>query len=262
MTIEALMPDGKALQCGTSHNLGQGFATMFGIRFKGKDEQEHVPWQTSWGFSTRLIGALIMMHSDDKGLVIPPRVATQKAVVVPIVFDKQKEQIMKKAREIEKKLSAFGAFVDEREYSPGWKFSEWEMKGIPLRIEIGPKDLEKKQVTLVRRDTGKKENVVENDVEKAVTKALEEMQNGLFMKAKKFLDARIDSAKTLKELKEKISEGKMVRAYLVDEPDAEALVKDATGGATSRIVEESVQEGNCIQTGKKTKTVMLFAKAY
>ena len=262
MTIEALMPDGKALQCGTSHNLGQGFAKMFGIRFKGKDEQEHVPWQTSWGFSTRLIGALIMLHGDDKGFVMPPRVARQKVVIVPIIFDENREAIMMKAREIEKRLSVFGAFVDEREYSPGWKFSEWEMKGVPLRLEIGPKDIEKKQVTLVRRDTGRKESIAEKDIEKIVLAILETMQKEMLLKARKFLDASIDSAKTLKELKEKISEGKMVSIYLVDESDVEALVKEATGGATSRILEESEKEGICIQTGKKTKTVMLFAKAY
>src|SRR3989338_637819 len=262
MTIEALMPDGKALQCGTSHNLGQGFAKMFGIRFKGKDEQEHVPWQTSWGFSTRLIGALVMLHGDDKGLVIPPRVARQKIVIVPIIFDENREAIMMKAREIEKRLSVFGAFVDGREYSPGWKFSEWEMKGVPLRLEIGPKDIEKKQVTLVRRDTGRKESIAEKDIEKIVLAILETMQKEMLLKARKFLDASIDSAKTLKELKEKISEGKMVSIYLVDESDVEALVKEATGGATSRILEESEKEGICIQTGKKTKTVMLFAKAY
>ena len=235
---------------------------MFGIRFKGKDEQEHVPWQPSWGFSTRLIGALIMVHGDDKGFVMPPRVARQKVVIVPIVFDEQRESILKKSREIEKKLSVFGAFVDEREYSPGWKFSEWEMKGVPLRLEIGPKDIEKKQVTLVRRDNGKKESISEKDIEKTVAMTLETMQKEMLAKAKKFLDASIDSAKTLKELKERISEGKMVRAYFVDESDVEALVKEATGGATSRIVEESDKEGTCIQTGKKTKTVMLFAKAY
>jgi len=169
---------------------------------------------------------------------------------------------MMKAREIEKRLSVFGAFVDEREYSPGWKFSEWEMKGVPLRLEIGPKDIEKKQVTLVRRDTGRKESIAEKDIEKIVLAILETMQKEMLLKARKFLDASIDSAKTLKELKEKISEGKMVSIYLVDESDVEALVKEATGGATSRILEESEKEGICIQTGKKTKTVMLFAKAY
>src|SRR3989344_3250723 len=168
MTVEALMPDGKALQCGTSHNLGQGFAKTFGIRFKGIDEKEHIPWQTSWGFSTRLIGAITLLHGDDKGLVLPPRVARQKIVIVPIFTSENKEKIIGAALAIKKNLSGLGSFVDEREYSPGWKFSEWEMKGVTLRLEIGPKDLEKKQVTLVRRDSGKKEQVSEKDVEKSV----------------------------------------------------------------------------------------------
>ena len=262
MTIEALMPDGKALQCGTSHNLGQGFAKTFNIRFKGNDEKEQIPWQTSWGFSTRLIGAIAMVHGDDKGLVIPPRIARQKVAIIPIMFDEHKDALLKKAHEVQKKLAALGAFVDEREYSPGWKFSEWELKGIPLRIEIGPKDLEKKHVVLVRRDTGKKEQVPEKEIEKVVLSTLEAMQKELFVKAKKFLDVHIDSAKTMKELQEKLAEGKLVRVYLVDEPDVEEAVKEATGGATSRIVEESSQEGECIQTGKKTTTQMLFAKAY
>ncbi|MEK6825491.1 MAG: proline--tRNA ligase [Nanoarchaeota archaeon] len=261
-TIEALMPDGKALQCGTSHNLGQGFAKTFGIRFKGSDEKEHVPWQTSWGFSTRLIGAVAMVHGDDKGLVIPPKVARNKVVIVPIVFDENKKQILAKAQEISHKLADFGAFVDDRELSPGRKYSEWELKGVPLRIEIGPKDLEKKQVTLVRRDTGKKESVSEKDIDKTLEKMLDVMQKDLFEKAKEFLHSRIDSAKNISELKKKIEEGKMVKAYAVNELSVEEAIKNSTGGATSRIIEESAKEGVCIQTGKKTKTVMLFAKAY
>ncbi len=262
MTIEALMPDGKALQCGTSHNLGQGFGKTFNISFKGKDEKDYIPWQTSWGFSTRLIGAMILLHGDDKGLVIPPRVAKQKIVVVPIILGDKKEQILDKANEIVKKLTNLGSFLDDREYSPGWKFSEWEMKGIPLRIEIGPKDLEKKQVTLVRRDNGKKESVLEKDIEKVVNATLELMQKDLFAKANQFLDSHIDSAKDIKELKEKLKEKKMVRVYAVNEKLVEEAIKEATGGATSRIVEESNKEGICIQTGEKTKTLMMFAKAY
>src|SRR3989344_4547306 len=151
-TIEALMPDGKALQMGTSHNLGQGFAKSFGIKFKDRNENLGIPWQSSWGISTRLIGAVILMHGDDKGLVLPPKVAENKIVVVPILFKEKNKDIIKKARILEKKLSEFGAFIDSREeYSAGWKFNEWEMKGIPIRIEIGPNDLKKKQIILVRR---------------------------------------------------------------------------------------------------------------
>jgi len=262
MAVEALMPDGKALQCCTSHNLGQGFAKTFGIRYKGTDEKEHIPWQTSWGFSTRLIGAITLLHGDDKGLVLPPRVARQKVVIVPIFSGENKEKILAASRVIQKKLVHLSAFVDDHEYSPGWKFSEWEMKGVPLRLEIGPKDLEKKQVTLVRRDTGEKEQISEKDVEKIVVATLEAIQRDLFAKAKKFLESHIDSAKNLKELKEKLKERKMVWVYAVDEKVVEEAIKETTEGATSRIVEESEKEGVCIQTGKNTRTRMLFAKAY
>ena len=262
LTIEALMPDGKALQMGTSHNLGQGFAKAFGISFKGEDEKDHRPWQTSWGFSTRLIGAVIMMHGDDNGLVLPPKVARNKVVIVPILFEDTQEGVLKKAKALQKELSKFNVILDERDYSPGWKFNEWEMKGIPLRIEIGPKDMEKKQVTIVRRDTGEKESVPEKAVEKRVGELLDGIQKNLFAKAKKILDSRMGEAKSMKELKEKIEEKKIVRAYMVDESAVEEKIKEATGGATSRIIVESEKEGVCVQSGKKTKTVAYFARSY
>lgn len=156
-TIEALMPDGKALQMGTSHNLGQGFAKAFGIEFLDRDGKSQVPWQNSWGFSTRLIGAVVMVHADNKGLVLPPRLAANKLVIVPILFEKTKGKVLKKAKDLKKKLASFNPILDDRDsYSAGWKFNEWELKGIPIRLEVGPKDLAKKQVVLVRRDTAKK----------------------------------------------------------------------------------------------------------
>lgn len=261
-TIEALMPDGKALQCGTSHNLGQGFAKSFGIEFLGEDEEKHHPWQTSWGFSTRLIGAMIMVHGDDKGLVLPPKVAENKAVIVPIIFEDSKQKVMQKAQELKKKLSSYNVILDDREYSPGWKYSEWELKGIPLRIEIGPKDLLAKKVMIVRRDTGKKESVNEKDVSKRIDEMLDEMQKDMFNKAKEFLDKSVDSAKTLKELKDKLDDGKVVRVYMINDKKAEQALKDETGGATSRIIEESAKAGVCIKTGNKTNTLAYFAKAY
>ena len=205
MAIESLMIDGKALQMGTSHNLGQGFARVFDVKFKDRNEKEQYAWQTSWGFSTRLIGALVMVHGDDKGLVLPPRIAEQKAVIVPILFDDSRDKVLKKCNEMKNKLGKFNAFVDSREgYSPGWKFNEWELKGVPLRIEIGPKDLEKKQAVLVRRDNGKKEIVKEKDIANKVELILEDIQNNLFSKAKKFLNSSIDNAKDMKELKKKL----------------------------------------------------------
>src|SRR3989338_5455088 len=175
-TIESLMPDGRALKMGTSHNLGKGFAKAFGIKFLDKNEKYQIPWQSSWGMSTRLIGSIILTHGDDKGLVLPPKIAKKKIVIVPIIFKEKNAKITKKADEINKKLSEFSSFVDSREeYSAGWKFNEWEMKGIPIRIEIGPRDVEKKQVVLVRRDSGKKEIVKESQLVKKVPKVLDDI---------------------------------------------------------------------------------------
>ncbi|MEX0920753.1 MAG: proline--tRNA ligase [Candidatus Pacearchaeota archaeon] len=263
MTIEALMPDGKCLQCGTSHNLGQNFSKSFKVSFKNENEEDQYAWQTSWGFSTRLIGALIMIHGDDKGLVLPPKVAENKIVVVPILFEKTKSKTLKKAKEISKKLKKFNPFLDDREeYSPGWKFNEWELKGIPLRIEIGPKDIANKQVVVVRRDTGTKEIVKERNLKNKIPEILEEIQKSLFKKAKKFLDENIVEANSIKELKSKIKEGKIVKAYFSNNKETEKLIKDFTDGATSRIVKESTKLGKCIQTGKKTNTLGYFAKSY
>ncbi|MDD5700308.1 MAG: proline--tRNA ligase, partial [Candidatus Nanoarchaeia archaeon] len=256
MTIEALMPDGKALQCGTSHNLGQGVAKSFGISYLGKDAKQNTPWQTSWGFSTRLIGAMIMVHGDDRGLVIPPRIARNKVVIVPIYFEDSKEKVLKKVKEVGRELEKFGVIVDDREgYSPGWKFSEWEMKGIPIRIEIGPKDMEKKQAVLVRRDSGKKEVVSEKDVAKKVALELESMQKEMFSRAEKFLKLHITEAKSMTELKKKTEEGNIVKAYFADERGVEDEIKTITGGATSRIVETAKKEGVCVFSGKKTNSV-------
>src|SRR3990167_9238129 len=145
-TIESLMPDGRSLQCGTSHNLGQDFAKSFKISFLGRNEKPQIPWQNSWGISTRLIGALVMVHGDDKGLVLPPNVAYNKVVIIPIVFEDNKDIILRKAKEIYQLLKSFNPIMDDRDnYSAGWKFNEWELKGIPLRIEIGPRDIKEKQ---------------------------------------------------------------------------------------------------------------------
>lgn len=261
-TIEALMPDGKALQCGTSHNLEQGFSKVFNITFLDeKGEKQHV-YQTSWGFTTRLIGALIMVHGDDKGLILPPKIAPNQIVIIPILFDKTKEKTIKKANEIKNKLSKFNPLLDERtEYSPGFKFNEYELKGIPLRIEIGPRDLEKNQVTVARRDTGEKISVPEKELEKKVEELLNNIQKNLFEKAKKFLDSRIDSAKTLEELKEKIKQGKIVKAYFLNDIKIEEQIKAETG-ATSRIIEETKKEGVCIMSGKKSNIIGYFADSY
>ena len=263
MTLEALMPDGKALQMGTSHNLGQGFARSFDVQFEDQEKHKQHVWQTSWGVSTRMIGAVCMVHGDDNGLVIPPRLAREKVVVVPIVFKGQGDEVLKAARAVGKKLAKFGAFVDDRlEYSPGWKFHEWEMKGVPLRVEIGPKDIEKKQVVLVRRDTGAKKDVKVKDLVQRIGEALEDMQSEMFKKAKEFLESRMDSAKTLSELVKKVEQGKIVRVFMKDDVEVEGVVKDATGGAVSRIVEDVSEQGKCVGCGEVVSTQALVARNY
>jgi len=263
LTIEALMPDGKALQCGTSHNLGQGFAKVFNVEFLDEKEKIQHAWQTSWGFSTRLIGGVIMTHGDDKGLILPPKIAENKIVIIPILFDKTKKQVLKKAEEIKEKLSKYNPILDNREdYSPGFKYNEYELKGIPIRIEIGPRDLEKNQVTLVKRDTLEKQPIKISELEKQIPIILEDIQKNLFNKAKKFLNSRIDSAKSIKELNEKLKQGKIVKVYMLDNEKIEDLIKDLTGGATSRIIEQVKQKGKCIQSDKETNTIAYISKAY
>lgn len=261
LTMEAIMPDGKALQMGTSHNLGQNFAKSFNVMFKDKNEEDQYVWQTSWGFSTRLIGALTMVHGDDKGLIIPPKVATNKIVIVPILFEDSRSKVLEHCRNLANHLKEYGAFVDESDKSPGWKFSEWEMKGIPLRIEIGPKDLEKKQVIFVRRDNNKKEIVADKDILNTVQKTLDEIQKDLYLNARKMLESKMDSARDVKQLIKKLDEGKFVKVFMIDDKKVEEKLKEETG-ANSRIVEEDSAEGECIITGNKTKTVAYVARNY
>ncbi|MEK6826366.1 MAG: proline--tRNA ligase [Nanoarchaeota archaeon] len=265
LSIDALMPDGKALQMGTSHNLGQDFAKSFNIRFLGKDEKEHVPWQNSWGISTRLIGAMVMTHGDDKGLVIPPNIATTKIVIIPIFNEKTKEKILKKANEIKNKLNKYNPILDDRDYTPGWKYNEWELKGIPIRIEIGPKDLEKKQVVLVRRDTSQKKSVKITNLLKEAEKTLKDIQDSLFNKAKKLLDQNTVYAKSLSDLKKAIQNRKLAKIPWCGSVECEDNIKDQTEGA--KIINipfeqpKSIKD-NCAYCNKKAKNIVHVAKSY
>ena len=267
-TMESIMPDGKALQMGTSHNLGQGFARAFGITYKGKDMKEMTPWQNSWGVSTRLIGALVMMHSDNKGLVLPPKVAATQVVIVPILFEDTREKVMKAARDIAIELQKVGirANVDERDgYSPGWKFNEWEMKGIPVRIEIGPKDLEKQHCVVVRRDIGKKEFIALDAVKKEMPKILDAMQKDLFAKAEKHVKSSIGSATNWQEFMDAINNKKMVRVFFHESEELEAEIKEKTSGVTTRCIPFDAKDAKgkkCFYSGKPATTEVLFAKNY
>ncbi|MBN2127287.1 MAG: proline--tRNA ligase [Candidatus Diapherotrites archaeon] len=261
-TLEALMPDGKALQMGTSHNLGQNFSKTFKISFLGKDKKEHLAWQNSWGFSTRLLGAIIMVHGDNKGIVVPPKIAREKIVIVPILFEASKEKVLMKAKELNEKLKKFNSFIDEREeYSAGFKFNEWELKGIPLRLELGPKDLEKNQCILVKRNSGEKKAIKLNDVEKEIEKALNEIHKEMFLKAEKFLKENIVKANSWNEFIKAIEGKKMVECIHCLSPECEEEIKNTTTASSRCIPFNSKEKGKCIKCGKEGKKV-LFAKAY
>jgi len=268
MTLEAMMPDGKALQMGTSHNLGQNFSKVFSIKFMDRDEKEHYVWQTSWGISTRIIGAMVMVHGDDRGLVLPPRIAPVQAVVIPIPYKAaETDKIMNKAKEIYKRLQRAGvsSILDDREeYTPGWKFNDWELKGVPVRVEIGPKDVKNNQATLARRDTLERMTVKDEEIEKVVLKLLDEIQQNLFNRAKKFLEERITPVKTYDEFKKVMMEkGGFIKASWCLSPQCEEKIKEETG-ATIRLIplEKEKPFSNCIYCGAEAKEVVYFAKSY
>jgi len=267
-TLEAVMPDGKALQMGTSHNLGQNFSKVFDIKFIGEDEKEHYVWQTSWGISTRVIGAMVMVHGDDKGLIIPPKVAPIQAVIVPIPYKTaDSSAIFAKAHEIHDKLDKAGisTIVDDRkEYTPGWKFNDWELKGVPLRVEIGPRDVANGQVTLARRDAFKKIVVNDEEVVETVKRLLDEIQRNLFNRARKFLEEHITTVKSYDEFKEVLrTKGGFIKASWCGSRECERKIKEETG-ATIRLIPFEREEpvSNCIYCGGKAKELVYFARSY
>jgi len=266
-TIEALMADGKALQAGTTHNLGQHFAKAFGIRFEDKDQKLKYAWQTSWGVSSRLIGALVMTHGDDSGLIIPPMVAPIHLVIVPIPASGWEERVLSKAEELEKTLKEAGFRVKadlRTTYSPGWKFSEWELKGVPMRLEVGPKDIEKNQVVLVRRDNREKIFIPQNEMIEKVGIILKEIQKDLFARALKFREENTHQVESYDEFKEVIkNKGGFIRAFWCGDSACEEKVKEETT-ATIRCIPLSAPEedGKCIRCGKQARKRVYFAKAY
>lgn len=267
-TFEAIMPDGKALQMGTSHNLGQNFSKAFEIKFIGEDEKNHYVWQTSWGITTRLIGALVMVHGDDRGLVLPPEIAPYQVVIIPIFYKEiERNLILNKAKEVFKKLKENGisTVLDDRaEYTPGWKFNQWELKGVPIRIEIGPRDIEKKQVVAARRDTFERIAVKEEELINTMNGVLKEIQDNLFNRAKKFLDEHITSVKTYDEFKKVLRrKGGFIRACWCSNQTCEEKIKEETG-ATIRLIPFEKEEifSTCVYCGGETKEVVYFARAY
>jgi len=264
-TLEALMHDGKALQSATSHFFGDGFAKAFDVQFVNQNNELQVGFETSWGLSSRIIGAIIMVHGDDSGLVLPPRIAPTKVRVIPIA--QQKEGVLDKAREIlaDVREAGFTADIDETDKMPGWKFSEQEMVGIPLRIEIGPKDLANGQAIVVRRDTREKTIVPIEEIPSRLGEILETMQQDMYNKAKSFLDSHIGSAVNMEEMKEKFqSSPGFIKAMWCGDAECEEEIKAETGGATTRCIpanEEHLSDV-CVCCGKPAKHMVYFGKAY
>ncbi len=266
-SIEALMGDGKALQAGTSHNLGQHFAKVFDIKFLDEDQKEKYAWQTSWGVSTRLIGAIIMVHGDDYGLILPPRIAPVQTVIIPIFKKNTKEKVLEVAKEIGNKLKEeVRVELDDREeYTPGWKFNEWELKGVPLRIELGPRDIEKESVVLVRRDTREKIVCKMNNIREKVKELLETIQKDLFLKAKRFTEENTRIIEDYEEFKKTIEEKRgFIVAPWCGDPECEEKIKAETKATIRNIPFEKVvdKKGKCIYCGKETDMYVYFARAY
>jgi prolyl-tRNA synthetase len=266
--IEALMQDGKALQAGTSHFLGQNFAKAFDVTFTNKDGLLENVWATSWGVSTRLIGALIMAHSDDKGLVLPPKLAPIQIVIIPIYkSEKELEAISIKAKEIKASFEALGLSVkyDDRDtQKPGWKFANYELKGVPVRLAIGPRDLENRTIEVARRDTLKKESVSQNILIDYVTKLLADIQENIYNKALSFRNNNITKVDTYEEFKKVLNEkGGFVSAHWDGTTETELKIKEETKATIRCIPLDTVkEEGKCILTGQPSSNRVLFARAY
>jgi prolyl-tRNA synthetase len=266
-SIEALMGDGRALQAGTSHNLGQNFAKAFEIQFQGRDKTLQHAWTTSWGVSTRLIGGAIMTHGDDSGLILPPKVAPYQVVVVPISRGNWQETVLPRAREIRDDLTRQGVRVmlDDREaYTPGWKFAEWEMRGVPLRLEIGPKDIEKSQVMLARRDTREKLPVPMDGLTGKVLSLLQEIQDGLFRRALQFREEHTTRVTSYEEFKS-IMDGRpgFVIAGWCGSGECEEQIKAETQATLRNIpFGNETASGTCVKCGRPASSEPWFAKAY
>lgn len=265
--IEAMMQDGKALQAGTSHFLGQNFAKAFDVQFLSKENKLEYVWATSWGVSTRLMGALVMTHSDDNGLVLPPKLAPIQVVIVPIYRnEEQYNAICDKGREIKKQLEAHGIRVklDDRDtQKPGFKFNEWEFKGVPVRLAIGPRDLENGTVEVARRDTLEKELLQLADIDQKVIHLLEQIQQNLFQKALDFRTANTFKVDSWDDFKVQIEKGGFIEAHWDGTPETEQKIKDETK-ATIRLIplEDSMEDGVCVYSGSPSKQRVVFARSY
>jgi prolyl-tRNA synthetase len=265
-TVEALMADGKALQAGTSHNLGDHFARAYEVMFLDEQNERQYAWTTSWGMSTRIVGAMIMVHGDKQGLILPPRVAPFQVVIVPIWRkDEEKADVLAAVDRAEASLKKAGVRIkiDASDKSPGWKYNEWELKGVPLRLEIGPKDVQNNSARAVRRDTRAKEDISMDALPQRVPDLLEELQKALFQRAVEFRDSHTYKATTYDELKAGVEKGGFVDAFWCGDPTCENKIKEDTK-ATNRCmpINQPGDTGPCVACGKQSNVHALFARAY
>ena len=263
-TLEALMPDRQAIQAGTAHFLGQNFARAFDVKFLDQNNQEKYVWTTSWAISTRIIGALIMAHGDDRGLVLPPEIAPYQVVIVPIL-GKEGEGVRERAAALAGELGGrFRVKLDDRDqYTPGWKFNEWEMRGAPLRLEIGPRDLARHQVVLARRTGTAKETVSQDGLAEAVGRVLREIQGELLARAQKFLDQHITDARSVDEIAALIeARCGFVRVGWCQSQSCEDTIRDRTGASPRVIPLDDRPQGNCIVCGQPAEATVYYARAY
>ncbi len=265
--IEAMMQDGKALQAGTSHFLAQNFAKAFDVKFLNKENKLEYVWATSWGVSTRLMGALIMSHSDDNGLVLPPKIAPIEVVIVPIYkTDEQRETVLAYCADIKQRLESRRMrvkFDDRDTQKPGFKFAEWELKGVPVRIAAGPRDVDNNSVEIARRDTLEKTTITIDNIEDYITNLLDEIQDNIFQKALNFRESRTVKVDTWEEFKEQIENSMFVYAHWDGTPETEQKIKEETK-ATIRCIplDDDFEDGKCIYSGQPSKRRVIFARAY
>lgn len=265
--IEAMMQDGKALQAGTSHFLGQNFAKAFDVKFLNKNNNLEYVWATSWGVSTRLMGALIMAHSDDNGLILPPKIAPVEVVIVPIYkTDDQKRSLFEYCTKIKQRLEAKGLrvkFDDRDTQKPGFKFAEWELKGVPVRIAAGPRDVENNTLEIARRDTLEKKEIPAEHIEEHIEKLLADIQSNIYQKALDYRNANTFKVDTWEEFKEQIEKGGFIYAHWDGTTETELKIKEETK-ATLRCIplDDDVEEGKCVYSGKPSKRRVIFARAY
>ncbi|MAG19982.1 proline--tRNA ligase [archaeon] len=264
-SLECYLPNGKAIQGPDFHHDGQIFAKAYDIKFIDKDEKEKYVWQNTWAISTRMLGVMFAMHSDDKGLILPPKMADEKIGIIPILFEDSKKKVLAEAKKIKKILNKYGVFIDDREeYTPGWKFNEIEMSGTPLRIEIGPRDLLKKEVVVVKRNTSKKYTIKISQLTKEIPKLLDEMQNELYEKAEKLLKSNIVKTDNYKDIIKLIKNKKLILAPMCINEECEDQLKDKTTAKVINIPLEqpSLENKKCIICNKQADYIGYIGKSY